>query len=1239
MLGKLINLENAVFQSTDRLRKRNGYLQLVSDSSSNAISAYNNELLSINGSSVSTYSAENSSLINKGSKIAVDLTVNSVVRSTTSQLNPDSASMSNLIVYAYTDNSGGARYSVFDSTTQAAIVNNTLISSTASKVKVRTIGTKFVIFFMDTATNNPLKYVSIDVSTPTVLSAPTTIDSTTNDFYDAQTISTRLFIAYGDGSSNLKIRYLDSALALSSALTIAVASRQVCVFGDNSNNVWVQYATTTTVNYLIRDFNLSGSAVLAPTLLETTGAVTSTFGGVKNVTGIFTGSTGEFYYELSQTNPIPLTDKPIGPIPYDAYIRKNTGSVSGTVGSPTDLLRSVGLVTKPFIFNSIIYVGVIHSSTLQPIIFIINSSGSVICKIAPDNAGALNTIGLLTEISNTSTGVYQFPYVIKDSLASVNGGIYSNTGISNAVLTFNEPISTEVLGENIHLSGGILKMYDGNNVVEHGFNLFPENFNSLVLSHSGGLSPGVYSYQAVYEWNDNQGQIHRSAPGKALSINLTTSAFSPNFNADEAMGSPTINNVSNSIFLNVGNKITGPGIPSDTRIIEKTGPASFLLSNNAGSTGTFVLATDFKYTFLAGVVGAGGSVLSVDQTDVIGSFYLNTTNGSPIVTVLNPNGLEVGMVLTDTSAHGYMGRITSISGNTVTLDTNLTFTDESSPFNALINELCSVSVGMNTVSSVPANMIALAFIGQRVYGTDILPNTIITAVHATSFDMSTNATGTDPTESITLGSFTSYPLYVGQILTCSDVTVFSGTFKITNIFDANGNPDNIGPGKGATIKVDAFALKDEGSRIEFTTADIFFVGLQIPTLRVTDKIGNNPAYIVLYRTVANGTIYYRTSSITNLTYNDITVDYVNFYDTTPDEQILGNDQLYTTGGELENIAAPAISTMTSYRSRMVALTEEDPLTFWYSKQVIAGSPVEFSDQFTIRTAERDGPIIAMSQMDDKLIIFKRNTIFFMVGEGPSPNGSNNDFSEPILVNSDTGCIDKKSVVLMPNGLMYKSTKGIYLLDRSLSVSYVGADVEFYNQYNITSSRLIEGVNQVRFSLSSGDTLTYDYYFHQWSVFKGINQQDSTLFQNLLTYIDPSGNILQESPGTFTDNGAFIPIKLTTNWFTFAGLQAFERVWRVMFYGDYYSPHSLQFTVYNDFVSTSTQTVTVPFLTPPTTAYQGLIYLIRQKCEALQLQIEEQQSASFGEGLDISGIAFEVGIKKGLNKLPASQKYG
>ena len=106
---------------------------------------------------------------------------------------------------------------------------------------------------------------------------------------------------------------------------------------------------------------------------------------------------------------------------------------------------------------------------------------------------------------------------------------------------------------------------------------------------------------------------------------------------------------------------------------------------------------------------------------------------------------------------------------------------------------------------------------------------------------------------------------------------------------------------------------------------------------------------------------------------------------------------------------------------------ENKLELRYSKLLNDKVGIGFNDTFSILTSQVGGDIIALKGMDDKLIIFKRNAIFYLAGDGPNNLGEQDTFIEPQLISSDVGCTVKNSVVLGPQGIFFKSNKGIFQL--------------------------------------------------------------------------------------------------------------------------------------------------------------------------------------------------------------------
>ena len=266
-------------------------------------------------------------------------------------------------------------------------------------------------------------------------------------------------------------------------------------------------------------------------------------------------------------------------------------------------------------------------------------------------------------------------------------------------------------------------------------------------------------------------------------------------------------------------------------------------------------------------------------------------------------------------------------------------------------------------------------------------------------------------------------------------------------------------------------------------------------------------------------------------------------------------------------------------------------------------------------------------MDDKLIIFKESEIYFVSGDGPNDLGTGGGFTEPQMLSNDLGCSNKKSIILTPNGLMFKSNKGFYLLDRALQLHYIGADVEKYNNLEITSSVSVDDKNQIRFTHKEGNALVYDYYFNQWSTFTNYDAEDAVNWQNKYTLIKGNGKICVEKSNTYTDDGVGYSLKITTGWMSFATVQGLQFIYKIMLLGDFKSAHDLLVKVAYDYVESFHNDDKKTF--QGKAPYQYDVRLRKRKCEAIKLSIED--TSIIGESYNLSNISIEVGQKRGTYK--------
>lgn len=445
-----------------------------------------------------------------------------------------------------------------------------------------------------------------------------------------------------------------------------------------------------------------------------------------------------------------------------------------------------------------------------------------------------------------------------------------------------------------------------------------------------------------------------------------------------------------------------------------------------------------------------------------------------------------------------------------------------------------------------------------------------------------------------------------------------------------------------------------------TTGSTSSVLVQIPTLRHTSKTN---VRIVVYRTEANSTLFYRITSITNPVINDPTIDYITLVDTLNDTSIISNDLVYDTGDPsvgvpLDDSSAPSCNLLVSHQNRIFIAGTSDKNVVQYSKIVAAGSPVQFADELTFKLDARGGDITALGSLDAALVIFKSNSIYYTSGDGLDAAGNGITFSTPQLVSTDVGCSNPNSVVISPVGLMFKSSKGIYLLDRSLSVSYIGKPVEAFNSETITSSTLIENRNQIRFTTQSGPTLVFSYDVGQWSTFTNHESVDSDIWQGNFVMLKSNGSVYVENEG-FTDGASGIQLLITTSWLSLAGLQNFQRIYLLTILGDYKGEHKLAVSFAYDFspydsdssiidatsICAGTHYGDDPIYggTSPYggrfVPYQFRIHLSKPKCEAVRITISDIQTENYNEGCALSALSLRVGAKEGNVKLPASSSFG
>ena len=440
------------------------------------------------------------------------------------------------------------------------------------------------------------------------------------------------------------------------------------------------------------------------------------------------------------------------------------------------------------------------------------------------------------------------------------------------------------------------------------------------------------------------------------------------------------------------------------------------------------------------------------------------------------------------------------------------------------------------------------------------------------------------------------------------------------------------------------------------------VTVTVPTLTMTNKVG---VRIAIYRTLANGSLFFRCGSSPA---NDKTVQTVALTDGASDASIQTNELSYVTGGVLDNIAPLACSSVAVGNNRVFISGLQDPNLVWASQLQAFGTPLNFNDEITIALPPARGgaPVTALAMLGTDLIAFRARHIYGVAGPGPNNAGVDGIFETPVVISDEIGCVSAASVVRTSEGLMFMSQRGIYLLANDRSLSYVGAGVEAYNSETITSAIALATEQDVRFTTASGKTLVFDYLSKAWAVWS-IGGAAAAEWQDTHVVLrGASGLLLQQTPGTFLDNGQSYTLAIEFGWAHLAGMQGYQRVRELLWLGERMAAHLLLLRVAYDnemaWVDTAfidlgatveaatygsdalygDLTATRPGVyggglaatgLPATSVYQWRHFFWRPKCEAVKLRFEDAAVAGSPllDSFHISDVTLKVGLKAGAFK--------
>ena len=445
------------------------------------------------------------------------------------------------------------------------------------------------------------------------------------------------------------------------------------------------------------------------------------------------------------------------------------------------------------------------------------------------------------------------------------------------------------------------------------------------------------------------------------------------------------------------------------------------------------------------------------------------------------------------------------------------------------------------------------------------------------------------------------------------------------------------------------------------TGGAFRVTVTVTTQPITSKLAvagttAGQVWIDIYRTKAlaggDSTLYYL-DSVANTT-SAATVAYT---DNTADSSL--TVPVYTAGGVLDYQSPPSLRYLTVYRGRIFGVAD-DGQTLYASNVRNAGDAVSFNDLLTIAFPD-GGPITALAVMDDRLFVFKRDRIYWFAGDGPAANGQGSDWGTPAALQTDAGATSPY-VVTTPNGIVYRSSRGMMMLSRGLTVEYIGGAIENTIQAypTLTSASLYVDANVEHALLTmtdsggtSGVTIAWNHRENLWSVWDFYDADaaassapvtTATMVNGVWFWGVPGGRPYVLDTATYLDSGTWVTMTVTTAFFKPAGLQGYVRTKRLSVLGRCVTQAKLTVMVATDsnsFAQSHTfDEATAGVSVTGTDPLRAGLHIARQTGALFSVQLVDSAPASSvgtGQGFELDGIAWVVGVLPGVSRLPAAQR--
>src|SRR5512139_40113 len=497
------------------------------------IDVVNDELVVFTDDELYTWNAQQQKWLLRGTHLAVAVDETPRFVTPGDQIEGDRAELAGTVVFAWTE-ATTVYAAAYDKATGAVLVPQTAVSTAVGRPRLVALETKILLFV--NAGVNDLTVRAVDPAAP-----GTGISGAGTSVVSVGAYNLNYDVVKADAQDLCVGVYRESptttytAFKVTSALAITTSQKARTCDGP------IAVASVALQMQVVRatGTNIPGDLITTSTLADvfTGQAIGTAVATINQVTVAYANATTAHAFWTS-------SGETAGPNEF--FVKTNSVTTANVVGAQSDLRRQLGIASRAFGYDGHVYLWLAFAgesafsatgdasgvrAQLQNAYFLYREDRHLVSRCLFSVGGGFSpSTGYLPGVALTS-GSKEFSWCGTSRRIIEIGGDARHTGfgaraLRDVTFSFDSDDARRCarIGKTLYVTGGIPVQYDGVQIAEVGFLVYPWYFEPQ-NGGAGNLGAGTYTWKATMRWPNAQGEIDRSTTATGMTLTIPASRF------------------------------------------------------------------------------------------------------------------------------------------------------------------------------------------------------------------------------------------------------------------------------------------------------------------------------------------------------------------------------------------------------------------------------------------------------------------------------------------------------------------------------------------------------------------------------------------------------------------------------------------------------------------------------------------------------------------------------------------